>query len=103
LIFGFYSRAQVRRVQFVNVNVTDSTIQTYYSEDLNPLVAQGAAVPNDMSGGGEYQFGLLKKPTDNAPGANINTSGFQEPGIDEGIILGGIFMEDSSAGMVTLS
>lgn len=79
-----------------------NTIQTYYSVDNDPLKAQGGVVPNDLTGDGEYQFGILKKPTDSAAKADISKNGFQEKGINEGLIFGGIFMEDSKAGAVTL-
>lgn len=46
---------------------------------------------------------MLKKPTDNAPDADITKEGFQEAGINEGIIYGSIFLEDSADGTVTLS
>lgn len=52
------------------------------------------AVPNDISGRGQYHFGLLKKPTNAASGADITKNGFQESGINEGLFFGGIFMED---------
>jgi Glycoside hydrolase 131 catalytic N-terminal domain len=54
----------------------------------------GSAVTNNVSGQGEYHFGVLKKPTD--PGSDVTTSGYQEAGINEGVIFGGIFEEDSS-------
>ena len=44
---------------------------------------------------------MLKKPTDAA--GDITKNGFQEAGIDEGIIFGGIFQEDSADGCVSLS
>lgn len=57
-------------------------------------------ISNDVSGQGQFHFGLLKKPTDAV--GDITRNGFQEDGIDEGIIFGGIFQEDSSAGCVSL-
>lgn len=76
-----------------------NTIQTYYSADNDKLKAQGGVVPNDMSGDGEYQFGILKKPTDFAAKADITKNGFQEKGITEALRFGGIFMEDGKASL----
>lgn len=58
-------------------------------------------MPNDVSGNGQFHFGLLKKPVNG--GSDITKSGQQPSGINEGIIYSGIFEEDSSAGIVTKS
>ncbi|KAK2778630.1 hypothetical protein CKAH01_11704 [Colletotrichum kahawae] len=50
-------------------------------------------VKNDMAGLGEYHFSLQKNPVGTAA---------QPTGIKEAIIFGGIFMEDSTNGQVTL-
>ncbi|CAI4213156.1 unnamed protein product [Parascedosporium putredinis] len=68
---------------------------------LRPLEEQTDAIANDVSGQGQFHFGVLKKPTDSA--GDITKDGFQEAGIDEGIIFGGIFQEDSSDGCISLS
>ena len=60
------------------------------------------ALPNDISGQGQYHFGILKKPTGEGL-TDITKSGFQPAGIDEGVVYGGIFMEDSSAGCISLA
>lgn len=73
----------------------------FYSNGTNPLAQVTDAVANDVSGQGQYHFGMLKKPI--GGGSDITKSGFQPSGIDEGIIYGGIFQEDSSAGVVTKS
>jgi hypothetical protein len=65
------------------------------------LVKQTDALPNDLSGNGALHFGLNKNPTD--PGADVLRTGFQEEGITEGIVYGGIFVEDSADGTLTLS
>ncbi|KAJ3562105.1 hypothetical protein NPX13_g8690 [Xylaria arbuscula] len=77
------------------------TTQVFYSQDTEALVAQTETLPNDVSGQGQFHFGVLKKGLNG--GDNIVKNGEQEPGIDEGIIFGGIFEEDSSAGCVSLS
>lgn len=51
------------------------------------------AVANDNSGGGEYHFALLKL---------ADADGVQAEGIAEGIHFSGIFMEDSTGGVVSL-
>lgn len=58
-------------------------------------------IPNNVAGQGQFHFGVLKKPTDSG-GGDITKVGFQEAGIDEGIIFGGIFMEDSADGCISL-
>ncbi|KAI3327241.1 glycoside hydrolase family 131 protein [Xylariaceae sp. AK1471] len=77
------------------------TTQVFYSQDADALVAQTKALANDVSGQGQFHFGVLKKGLNG--GDDIVKNGEQEPGIDEGIIFGGIFEEDSSAGCVSLS
>jgi hypothetical protein len=59
------------------------------------------ALANDISGQGQFHFGVLKKPV--GGGADITKSGFQPADIDEGVIFGGIFEEDSAAGCVSLT
>lgn len=76
------------------------TSQVFFSAGTAPLKAVTQAIANDVSGQGQFHFGLLKK---GIGGQNIVKDGFQEAGIDEGIIFGGIFEEDSSAGCVSLS
>lgn len=79
-----------------------STTQILYSTDSSPLAEVKAPTANDISGQGQYHFGALKKPTgDNL--TDITKQGFQESGINEGIIYAGIFMEDSQSGCVSLS
>jgi hypothetical protein len=77
-----------------------STTQVFYSQNNEALEAQTKPIANDISGQGQFHFGVLKKGTDGV--GDITKNGFQEAGIDEGIIFGGIFQEDSSAGCVSL-
>ncbi|KUJ12608.1 uncharacterized protein LY89DRAFT_593023 [Mollisia scopiformis] len=79
----------------ITLNFNAGTTQVYYSTNNAPLASVSKAVKNDVSGQGEYHFGILKKPT--GGGSDITKSGFQEAGINEGIIFGGIFEEDSSS------
>lgn len=65
-------------------------------------MAVTAAIKNDLSGQGQFHFGALKKPT-GVGLTDITKQGFQESGIDEGVIYGGIFEEDSTGGCVSLN
>ena len=77
-----------------------STTQLFYSTGKNPLKAQTQAVPNIISGKGQFHFGALKKGLQSD--GDISKTGVQEAGINEGVIYGGIFQEDSSDGCITL-
>ncbi len=79
----------------------NSTTQVFFSTGTSPLKSQTQALKNDVSGQGQFHFGVLKKPTD--PGSDIVHSGFQEAGINEGVLFGGIFEEDSATGCISLS
>jgi len=57
-------------------------------------------VANDNSGFGQFQMGMLKKPTGDT--SDVVNKGTQEAGINEGQIYGGIFLEDSANGCVSL-
>lgn len=86
-------------------NITDkrvSTITVLYSTDSNALVDVSGAVANDVSGQGQFHFGALKKPSGEGI-KDVTKNGFQPSGIDEGVIYGAIFMEDSTGGCVSLS
>lgn len=78
-----------------------STTQVFYSAGTAPLAQATEALPNDVSGQGQYHFGMLKKPV--GGGSDITKSGFQPSNIDEGIIYGGILLEDSASGTITKS
>ncbi|KAK7926815.1 hypothetical protein PG985_003813 [Apiospora marii] len=90
---------------FHNFAVTNDfnkkTTQVFYSQGAAALKEQTKALANDNSGQGQFHFGLLKKGL--GGGSDITKEGIQESGIDEGIILGGIFNEDSSSGCISLS
>ncbi|KAI1086388.1 hypothetical protein F5B19DRAFT_498397 [Rostrohypoxylon terebratum] len=83
----------------ITLDFDKNTLQVYYSKDDEPLKAVTAALSNDNSGEGQYQIGILKKPTGTS---DVVNSGFQETGIDEGQIYGGIFLEDSANGCISL-
>ncbi|CAH0051076.1 unnamed protein product [Clonostachys solani] len=77
------------------------TTQVYYSQDDEPLKQVTEATPNDISGQGQFHFGILKKPT--GPAEDITREGYQPSGIEEAILYGGIFQEDSADGCISLS
>jgi hypothetical protein len=53
----------------------------------------------NLAGGGQFQLGILKKPT----GSNdVVNSGYQEKNLNEGQVYGGVFLEDSVDGCVSL-
>ena len=71
----------------------------YYSKGDAPLAVALKAASANLAGAGQYQMGILKKPT----GTNdVVNSGYQTAGINEGQIYGGIFVEDSANGCVSL-
>lgn len=76
-----------------------STVQIYYSLGSAALEAVIDVVSVDLSGMGQFQLGILKKPTGTS---DVATSGYQETGLNEGQIYGGIFVEDSTGGCVSL-
>ena len=73
-------------------------VQTFYSKEQEALKSVGAAASNDLSGQGEFHFGLLKKPTGTS---DVVNSGYQESKINEGIIYGGIYEEAGVLGCAT--
>ncbi|KAH0440963.1 hypothetical protein CcaCcLH18_02306 [Colletotrichum camelliae] len=85
----------------VTLDFNANTSKVFYSTGKDPLKAQGDAVKNDVSGQGQYHFGLLKKPVGGT--GDITKNGFQPSGINEGVIFSGIFLEDSADGCVSLA
>ena len=71
----------------------------YYSKGNDPLASVTKAVSNDNSGGGQFQIGMLKKPTGTS---DVVNSGFQESRVNEGQIYGSLFIEDSAGGCISL-
>lgn len=78
---------------------TSSTLQVFYSQGNEPLKSVTNPVYNNNAGEGQYQVGILKKPT----GTNdVVNSGYQSPNLDEGLIYGSLFVEDSANDCVSL-
>ncbi|KAF2456854.1 hypothetical protein BDY21DRAFT_386264 [Lineolata rhizophorae] len=82
----------------LTVDWDGNRLSTYYSLGDAPLELVSDSVYNNNAGDGQFQVGILKKPTGTS---DVVNSGFQESGIDEGLIYGGIFVEDSASGCVT--
>ncbi|KAK0741987.1 hypothetical protein B0T21DRAFT_360501 [Apiosordaria backusii] len=100
LLFSVPFLADVFHNFAVTLDFDALTTQVFFSAGTDPLEAVTQVIPNDVSGQGQFHFGVLKKPTDGV--GDITRNGFQEAGIDEGIIYGGIFQEDSSTGCISL-
>lgn len=74
----------------------------YYSKGLAPLRKVAGPTFNNNAGGGQFHTGVFKLPT-GPLGIDVLHQGFQESNLNEGLIFGGIFIEDSSDGCVTTS
>jgi hypothetical protein len=77
----------------LKLDFTANTLQVFQSSGNSPLVQATEPLPNDLSGNGAFHFGVNKNPTE--PGADILRSGFQEAGILEGVVYGGIVIENA--------
>ncbi|POS85273.1 hypothetical protein EPUL_004581 [Erysiphe pulchra] len=85
----------------LTLDFDDNHITVYYSKGSAPLQNVLTRTPNDLTGRGEYHFGMLKKGL--AFGKDVTKEAYQENGIDERLIYGGIFQEDSLDGCVSTS
>ncbi|KAF5528513.1 hypothetical protein CGCA056_v000379 [Colletotrichum aenigma] len=83
----------------LTLDFDENTIQVWYSANDEPLQKSGDIISANLAGQGQYQIGMLKKPTGTD---DVVNSGFQESGLDEGQIYGGIFIEDSAGGCVSV-
>ncbi|PSR86977.1 hypothetical protein BD289DRAFT_433121 [Coniella lustricola] len=83
----------------VTLDVTANTIQIYYSTGTDPLQAVTDVIPTDLSGDGQFQIGMIKKPTGTS---DVVNAGYQEAPFEEGQIYGGLFVEDSAGGCISL-
>ncbi|KAF2851595.1 glycoside hydrolase family 131 protein [Plenodomus tracheiphilus IPT5] len=82
------------KLDFVNNEVT-----IFYSVGNAPLQSVVAPQAINLAGLGQFQMGMLKKPTGTD---DVVNSGFQSPNLNEGQIYGGLFLEDSVDGCVSL-
>ncbi|KAJ4393523.1 hypothetical protein N0V93_002735 [Gnomoniopsis smithogilvyi] len=85
----------------VTLDFDQNTAQVFHSTGSDDLKAVTDVLDNDNSGQGLFHFGLLKKGVNG--GADITKDAEQPAGINEGIIFGGIFEEDSSKSKATLA
>ncbi|KAK3902341.1 hypothetical protein C8A05DRAFT_33960 [Staphylotrichum tortipilum] len=83
----------------ITLDFDKNTLRVYYSQGDEPLKSVTSAVSNDNSGEGQYQIGILKKPTGTS---DVVNSGYQESKLNEGLIYGSLFIEDSANGCVSL-
>ncbi|KIJ54763.1 glycoside hydrolase family 131 protein [Sphaerobolus stellatus SS14] len=86
----------------VTLGWESNLLTVYYSKGYAPLKKVAGPAFNDNSGGGQFHTGVFKLPT-GPLGIDVLHEGFQEAPINEGLIFGGIFIEDSADGCVTLS
>jgi hypothetical protein len=83
----------------ITLDYNKNTLQVAYSAGAAPLKTQlSSPVSNDNSGGGQFQIGILKKPTGTT---DVVNSGYQESPFSNGQIYGGIFVEDSANGCLS--
>ncbi|CAE7202092.1 hypothetical protein P3342_010789 [Pyrenophora teres f. teres] len=85
----------------VQLDYPKNTMKVFYSHGTDPLKPVTGATPNNNTGGGQLQLGILKKPTETKTAV---FDGFQEriKLRGEGQIYGGVFVEDSTDGCVSL-
>ncbi|KAL5119904.1 hypothetical protein ACEQ8H_002266 [Pleosporales sp. CAS-2024a] len=83
----------------ITLNYNNNSVNIYYSVGSAELKAVASNKSANLAGGGQYQLGILKKPTGTS---DVVNSGYQEPNLNEAQIYGGVFLEDSSSGCVSL-
>ncbi|KAF2786828.1 glycoside hydrolase family 131 protein [Melanomma pulvis-pyrius CBS 109.77] len=83
----------------VKLDYNKNQVQIYYSVGDAALKSVAGPTAADISGGGQFQLGILKKPTGTS---DVVNGGYQEKNLNEGQIYGGIFLEDSADGCVSL-
>jgi pantothenate kinase len=71
----------------------------YYSTGTSKLTRVAGPSSINLAGGGQFQLGILKKPTGTS---DVVNAGYQSPNLNEGQIYGGLFLEDSANGCVSL-
>ncbi|KAF2126968.1 glycoside hydrolase family 131 protein [Dothidotthia symphoricarpi CBS 119687] len=83
----------------VKLDYVNNQTTIYYSADARVLQKVAGPLAVDLSGQGQFQLGILKKPmgTD-----DVVNSGYQSPNLNEGQIYGGVFLEDSANGCISL-
>jgi hypothetical protein len=74
-------------------------VTIYYSVGQDALKSVKGPVAANLAGGGQFQIGILKKPTGTS---DVVNGGYQESNLNEGQIYGGLFLEDSANNCVSL-
>ncbi|CAP60554.1 uncharacterized protein PODANS_1_8450 [Podospora anserina S mat+] len=77
----------------------DTTLRVYYSRGSEPLRSVTNALTNNNAGEGQYQVGILRKPTGTS---DVVNSGYHQRNLNEGLIYGSVFVEDGEGGCVSL-
>lgn len=77
-------------------------LTVYYSSGYAPLERVAGPAFNNNTGGGQFHVGVFKEPT-GPLGIDVLHEGYQEAPFEEGLIFGGVFIEDSSHGCITTS
>ncbi|KAJ4331924.1 hypothetical protein N0V87_008782 [Didymella glomerata] len=83
----------------VKLDYTKNQTTVYYSAGATKLARVAGPTSVNLAGGGQFQIGVLKKPTGTS---DVVNAGYQEPNLNEGQIYGGLFVEDSANGCVSL-
>ncbi|KAK7185163.1 hypothetical protein DPSP01_000806 [Paraphaeosphaeria sporulosa] len=83
----------------IKLDYTKNQVTIYYSAGDAALKSVAGPTSASLSGGGQFQIGILKKPTGTS---DVVNGGYQESNLNEGQIYGGIFLEDSANNCVSL-
>lgn len=83
----------------VKLDYNKNQVSVYYSVGTAELKSVAANKSANLAGGGQFQLGILKKPTGST---DVVNNGYQSKNLNEGQIYGGLFLEDSVDGCVSL-
>ncbi|KAH6625219.1 hypothetical protein C7974DRAFT_360184 [Boeremia exigua] len=83
----------------IKLDYTKNQTTVYYSAGAAKLARVAGPTSVNLAGGGQFQIGILKKPTGTS---DVVNAGYQSPNLNEGQIYGGLFVEDSANGCVSL-
>ncbi|KAF1927535.1 glycoside hydrolase family 131 protein [Didymella exigua CBS 183.55] len=83
----------------ITLDYAKNETTVYYSAGTAALARVAGPTSINLAGGGQFQMGVLKKPTGTS---DVVNAGFQSPNLNEGLIYGGLFVEDSANGCISL-
>ncbi|KAF2014835.1 glycoside hydrolase family 131 protein [Aaosphaeria arxii CBS 175.79] len=83
----------------ITLNYDKNQVQIYYSVGQAALKSVAGPSNVDLKGAGQFQLGILRKPTGSS---DVVNSGYHQKNLNEGQIYGGVFLEDSANSCVTL-